>query len=384
MWRDGVVRAVRRTWGVPGSGCGELEVEVTACPPGDGPLGVGAWLRAVVYERLHGLPQPGQQVRLEVSALVQDLGTGGHAMVTAVLGPLPPDRQALGHLVKCRYTPDQLLVQGVDEQGTEHHRVLSGEQVPLRLDGMPVVVADLHSSLPALVAGMLSAAGGGGPRVVYVMTDGGALPLAYSRTVAALQGAGLLAGTVTTGQAWGGDVEAVSLHNGLLAARLVLGADIAVVTQGPGNLGTDTPWGFSGTSCGEAVNAAAVLGGRPVACLRVSQADSRPRHRGLSHHSLTAYGQVALVAADVVVPVLPGALGGLVREQAQALGAPRLVGAQHRLVEVETTGLREALEQVEHLAGLRLSTMGRGLDDDEAAFLSAAAAGRHAATLLNA
>lgn len=384
MWRDGVVQAVRRSWGPVGRRCSELEVEVAACPPGATLLKAGARLRAVVYEQLHGLPQPGQEVRLEVSALVQGLGTGGHAMVTAVLGPLAADQRSPGHLVKCRYTPDQLLVQGVDEQGTEHHQVLSGAQGQLSLEGMPVVVADLHSSLPALVAGTLPASGKGGPRVVYVMTDGGALPLAYSRTVAGLQAAGLLAGTVTTGQAWGGDVEAVSLHNGLLAARLVLGADIAVVTQGPGNLGTDTPWGFSGTSCGEAVNAAAVLGGRPVACLRVSEADKRSRHRGLSHHSLTAYGQVALLTADVVVPVLPGALGKQVREQAQALGVPRAVGAQHRLVEVETAGLRAALEQVERLAGLRLSTMGRGLDDDAAAFLSAAAAGRHAAALLGA
>ena len=55
------------------------------------------------------------------------------------------------------------------------------------------------------------------------------------------------------------------VHSGLLAARHVLNADIAVVTQGPGNLGTGTEWGFSGVACGEAVNAAAVLGGRPVA-----------------------------------------------------------------------------------------------------------------------
>ncbi len=81
------------------------------------------------------------------------------------------------------------------------------------------------------------------------------------------------------------------------------GADLVVVAQGPGNLGTGTRWGFSGVAAGEAVNAAAVLGGRPVASLRVSGADPRDRHRGVSHHSLTAYGRVALAPADVVVPV---------------------------------------------------------------------------------
>ena len=80
------------------------------------------------------------------------------------------------------------------------------------------------------------------------------------------------------------------MHTGLLAARHVLGADLAVVAQGPGNLGTGTRWGFSGVAAGEAVNAVAALGGRPVASLRVSGADPRERHRGISHHSLTAYG----------------------------------------------------------------------------------------------
>jgi len=50
----------------------------------------------------------------------------------------------------------------------------------------------------------------------------------------------------------------------------------------------------------------------------------------------------------------------------------------HRLVEVPVEGLLEALRT----SPVPLSTMGRGLDDDPAAFLAAAAAGRHAAALL--
>ena len=45
-------------------------------------------------------------------------------------------------------------------------------------------------------------------------------------------------------------------------------------------------------------------------------------------------------------------------------------------------GLREARLAMQEATGVRLSTMGRGLDEDEAAFLAAAAAGRHAADLL--
>jgi hypothetical protein len=204
------------------------------------------------------------------------------------------------------------------------------------------------------------------------MTDGGALPLAFSRTVAALRRADWLIGTVTVGQAFGGDLEAVSLHTGLLAARLVLEADVTVVIQGPGNVGTGTRWGYSGVSAGEAVNAAATLRGRPVAALRVSDADPRPRHRGISHHSTTAYGKVALVAADLPVPADRPDL------VAQAAALVERSAAQHRVVEVGTEGMDEALRGTP----VSLSTMGRGLDEDRVAFVASAVAGRHAARLI--
>ena len=381
MWRDGEVLALRRSWGEAGRRCLELDVKITAAPAGARGLLAGRACRAVAYEQLCGRPRPGERVRLEVSALDRGLGTGGHAMVAARLDVLPADPPADGHLVKVRYMPDQVMVAGADEQGAAHHDVLSLPIDGLGLDGAPVVVADLHSSLPAIVAGARAGAGDRPPRIVYVMTDGGALPLAYSRTAAALRRAGWIAGTVTAGQAWGGDLEAVSIHNALLAARRVLGAQIVVVIQGPGNLGTDTPWGFSGVACGDAVNAVAALGGRPVACLRISQADARERHRGVSHHSLTAYGRVALAAADVVVPELAGALGERVDAQARWLCGPRVVGARHRRVDVGVEGLREVLAGAERAVGVRLSTMGRGLEEDEAAFVAAAAAGRYAAAV---
>ncbi len=86
---------------------------------------------------------------------------------------------------------------------------------------------------------------------------------------------------------------------------------------------------------------------------------------------MTAYGRVALARADVVVPDLPGAFGARVAAQAQPLAA------RHSLVRVPLDGLYEALRD----CPVRLSTMGRGLDEDPAYFLAAAAAGRHAASL---
>ena len=339
----------------------------------------GAPVRALAYPRLTGLPEPGDEVLLNTSALDLRLGTGGYAFVVAIPGRLPPDAPGHGHLVKARYTPLQAIVQGADEQDSGFHEILRDAD---DLGGVPVVVADLHSAVPAVLAGFYAerlARADPGPRAdaaasaraVYVMQDGGALPIWFSRTVAALREAGWLAGTVTVGQAFGGDLEAVTLYTGLLAARHVLKADLVVVAQGPGNLGTGTRWGFSGVAAGEAVNAAGTLGGMPVASLRISEADQRERHHVVSHHSLTAYGRVALASADVVIPDLPGEFGAAVAAAAGPLGA------RHNLVVVSTDGLLEAL------AGcpVRLSTMGRSLAEDEGYFLAAAAAGRHAAAL---
>jgi hypothetical protein len=285
---------------------------------------------------------------------------------------LPADADLAGHIVKSRYTPLQVMTGSADEQGSPYHDLLGAAD---SIDGMPVVVADLHSALPAILAGLRSSlrtGAGDFPRAAYVMTDGGALPAWFSRTVAGLRDAGWLAATVTTGQSFGGDLEAVTVHSGLLTARHALGADVAIVTQGPGNLGTGTRWGYSGVAAGEAVNAAAALDGRPVASLRISFADQRERHQGISHHSLTAYGRVALASADVVVPQLTGPEAARVAADAAPLGE------RHTLVTVPVDGLAEALRA----SPVRLSTMGRSLDEDLEYFLAAAAAGRHAASLL--
>ncbi len=350
-WRRGTVTALGRSWR------DSLELEVAV--PGDGDL------RALAHPSVVGTPQVGDDVLLNTTAWAQRLGTGGYALVVAVPDRLPADPSGPGHLVKGRYTGLQVTVQGVDEQDTPHHQVIAEAE---DVGGMPVVVADLHSALPAVLAGVLATSPG--LRVAYVMTDGGALPAAFSRTLDAL--APSLAGVVTVGQAFGGDLEAVTVHTGLLAARHVLHADVTVVAQGPGNLGTGTPWGFSGVAAGEACNAVHVLGGRTVGALRISDADPRPRHRGVSHHSLTAFGRVALAGVTLVAPRgLSSELGAQVAED--LAGQPE----RNPVVWVPVDGLDEALAA----SPVRLSTMGRGLDAERAYFLAQAAAGRHAAHL---
>jgi hypothetical protein len=366
IWADGTVTDVRDQW----KGAVELSVarrDATSASE----------VTALVYTDLMAAPAVGDRVLMNVAALERGLGTGGYALVIAVLdaegkvAAQPP--QPSGHLVKARYLPLQAMVAGADEQGSAHHELLADAD---SIDGMPVVVADLHSALAPVLLAIENDRPG--TRVVYIMSDQGALPLAFSRSVAELRASGLLAGTVTVGQAFGGDLEAVTLHSGLLAARLALDAEVVVVSQGPGNLGTGTRWGFSGVNAGEAINAAAVLGGRPVGTLRISGADPRERHRGVSHHSLTAYGRVALCQADIAVPDLAGDGSPAMAALASAVAAGVRQLSQHRLIMVDLAGLRTVLAA----SPIELSSMGRNLDADPGYFLAAAAAGRHATTLI--
>src|SRR5207248_1263351 len=110
-------------------------------------------------------------------------------------------------------------------------------------------------------------------------------------------------GTVTAGQAFGGEVEAVNVPSALWLARYTLGADAVVVGMGPGVVGTNTALGTSSLDVVSSLDSAAALGGTPILCVRASGADERERHRGLSHHTTT---QLALLRSPVYVPVPSG------------------------------------------------------------------------------
>ena len=376
-WERGAVREQTGAW----PGVVRVDVEV----------GASETIRALAYTELTGAPLPGETVLLNTNALRRGLGTGGDALVVArpdALGT-PPDADDAdpghdGHMMKARYTPMQVMVDAVDDPASEHYARM---QAATSLEGMPVVAADLHSALPAIVAGIRMDAPSA--RIAYVLTDGAALPAWYSRTAATLREHGLLASCISAGQAFGGDLEAVSIPSALLAARHVVGADVAIAIQGPGNLGTGTAWGFSGVQAADALHAASVLGGRPIGALRVSETDPRERHRGLSHHSATTYGRLLHVPTAFALPAGPestqlvhhhpddSAFHASVREQliTSIMQPAAERGIEHSLVETDPTGVHAALS----VLPVRLSTMGRGLDADTAAFTYAAGAGRAAA-----
>ena len=296
----------------------------------------------VAYPELTGSVALGDEVIVNTQARELQLGSGGFDVLvvnlTRGLG-LAPEPGA--HVMASPYTPSQFAVRHLEEGG--------GAAGVATLGGLPVVCCSLHAQLAPVCAGL-----GDGLRVAYVQLAGGALPVALSDAVRALVARGLLEVAVAVAPCLAGDVQAVSLASALLWAAEQR-YDAVVCGIGPGIVGTGSRYGHGGLAVAEAVNVATALGGRPVVAARVSGADPRERHRGLSHHTAAALS-LCLGAAVVAWP--------------SGLPQPVLLPARATLREVDAAGWRAAC------AGLPLAHMGRGPDDDPDFFAAAYAAGR--------
>ena len=326
---------------------------------GDGPE------RAYVLTQLTGPVGVGDRVVVNTTAVELGLGTGGWHVVHWNLAREEWREAGPGHVLKARYTSLQ-----ADVGSTEEHESVLAEAADI--GGMPVVAAGLHSQVPAVAAAFKDAAPEA--RLAYVMTDGAGLPLALSDLVAALTDRALLDATVTCGQAFGGDYEAVSVYSALAVARHVAGADATVVAMGPGVAGTGTRLGFSAIEVAPVLDAAASVGGRPIACLRASFADPRPRHQGLSHHSVTALGLACRSRVTIPLPLV----GGPEEERLRAEMAAAGLDTRHDVVSVKPPDILGLFEKL----GLSITSMGRPAAADPILFACAAAAGTLAAELV--
>jgi uncharacterized protein DUF3866 len=283
-------------------------------------------IACVVYPRVTGPVEEGDEVLVNVQARELSLGSGGfdvvYANLTRGVGLEPEDG---AHVMVLPYTPLQHAVRHVEEDG----------DLAESLDGMPVVCCSLHSQVVPVCAALA------GVRVAYVQVPGGALPLALSNAVRALRARGLLELAVAAGPCVDADAQAVNVYSALAWCKARV--DVVVCALGPGIVGTGTALGHGGVAAAQAANAAAALGGRAVLTPRVSGADERERHRGLSHHTET------VLRLCLVEPLVP---------------------------ERGADGWRDACD------GLPLSHMGRGPDDDPDFFAWAFAAGVLARGLL--
>lgn len=310
-------------------------------------------------EVLLGEMREGDEVVVNAAALDLGLGSGGfdvvHVNLTRGLGG---GVEGDAHVMKLNYSSLQHPVEPVEgESHLEPGGEGAGASAAARED-IPVAVLPLHGHLAP--AAWAAAHARPGIRVGYVQTAGGALPGSLSRDVAELTRRGLLCGHITAAPAYGGQHEALSTVGALDAAATALGWDAVLVGPGPGIIGSDTEFGHGGMAALDSAHASLSLRLPTLISPRLSSADPRARHRGLSHHTATVL-ELLLAPVDVAVP--EGADEVASRIEATASGRHRL-----RFVGVDSDGYAAS--------GLPTRTMGREFADDALFFEAALATGR--------
>lgn len=333
------------------SGVTHLEVEID-----------GESQQAINYDGITGDIDKDDAVILNTTAVELSLGTGGIHYVLWNLGHRSIDLMGRGHIMKLRYTPMQINCLAAEEPDSPFHDQIAG---PCDLEGMPVIVGSLHSQLPATAAAINAT--NPNLRIAYIMTDAGALPIAFSRVVNKLKELSLIDKTITCGHAFGGDYEAVNVFSALAVAKRVVEADICIVIMGPGIVGTKTVLGYSGIEQGQILNAVGCLKGLPIAMVRLHFADQRSRHYGVSHHTLTSLSLATLVQSVVAIPDMVSEKREVVLKQLDDQG----ITSKHKVVEIEDNITLDALNKFD----IQVTTMGRGIDEEPDFFRAAGAAG---------
>ena len=312
--------------------------------------------------------EPGDDVVVNTVALDLELGSGGFDIVHVNLtrGLEGGEWPAGVHVIKLNYTSLQHPVEPVE----------APDQAPaLPARPVPVLVLPLHGHLaPACWAAAVAR-----PDLVvgFVQTAGAALPASFSRDVAELRERGLLAEQIAVAPAYGGGREAISVPGALHAAAVELGWDLAIVGPGPGILGSATRYGHGGMAALESAHASLALGLPTLLSPRLSSADPRPRHRGLSHHTRSVL-DLLLAAVMVAVPEGNDRLWATSADD-RSTGPDQLIeacGDRHR-------PRRAAADLAGYAAsGLPRRTMGRDIDQDPGFFAAPLAAGTALAGLI--
>ena len=141
---------------------------------------------------------------------------------------------------------------------------------------------------------------------------------------------------------------------------------------GPGILGSASALGHGGLAALSNAHAALALGSAVVLVPRLSSADPRERHRGLSHHTDTV---LRMLLRPVRVPVPDG----LSLPSGAALGAR----GRARRPRGRRRGRVGARASAYLASGLPAGTMGRSFEEDRDFFLAGLAGGALLAELIS-
>ena len=321
----------------------------------------GEIFRAYNYPKMTGEVKVGDKVLLNTTAVELSLGTGGYHYVISNLDNMEADLEGQGHIMKLRYTPMQVRVDSVEDHESKYHDVFEKFET---LDGMPVVVGTLHSMLTPFAATYKRL--NPNKKLVYIMTDGAALPIYFSMNAATLKDKGLIDSTITFGNAFGGDYECINIYTALITAKEIAKADAVFISMGPGIAGTGTKYGFTGIEQGPILDAISKLGGRPVAIPRISFADMRDRHRGISHHSITIFDEIVNVGVEIPITIYGEEKDSIIKNQIKE----NKLDEKHKIEYIKNNRTTEDIDSY----GLKVKSMGRNYEQDSEFFDSASSA----------
>lgn len=294
------------------------------------------------------------------TATALNLGTGGYDIVKHVFHKRRYTNYKPGHIMKLRYTPSQLSVLSVEAQESPYHSLFLDS---FTLNGRYILLAELHSMIPVIY--QLLKQFDRLFTMTVIIDDEAALPLSLSEHVRILKQNNNFQ-TITIGQAYGGDFEAVNLQTALQFATKKLQSDFIVVSLAPGVVGTGTLYGYSGMVLANWANIIGCLHGVPVWVPRISYSDQRERHYSLSHHIVTPLKQFTY--AKSILPLPKNA-----RRQHLLHIAQELAKFNHITIEweqVDETKLEQALKNYP----IPIKTMGRKFTDDPHFFYGIASA----------
>ncbi|OLO42684.1 hypothetical protein BTR23_01355 [Alkalihalophilus pseudofirmus] len=319
--------------------------------------------RALLYRNFFPSVQEGKNVIVNVTATLLHLGTGGWDIVKSVPDTLPyKEVTSNGHIMKARYMPNQHSVLSVEAQESEDHALF---QSTFNLEGKPILLAELHSMIPLVYVLMKKI--DPNVKLSVIISDEAALPLMLSEHMRILKTEKDFH-SITVGQAFGGEFEAVNLITALQFAVQKLKSDIIMISLGPGVVGTGTVYGFSGMELANWANIVSSLNGQPVWVPRVSFKDRRERHHGISHHTITPLMKFTYTKSIVPLPYLANSHYHVLAEQADKLKE------KHMVSWVEQKDFKPILEAALESYPKSITTMGRTYNDDPTFFYSVAAA----------
>ncbi|WP_035344096.1 DUF3866 family protein [Alkalihalobacillus hemicellulosilyticus] len=255
--------------------------------------------QAILYKRFCSEAAVGDIVIVNVTATDLQLGTGGWDIVVSHRHKaLHWKAENEGHIMKARYTPCQHSVQTIESQESDFHALF---QKSFSLAGLPVFLAELHSMIP--LAFSLLKVKYPKKRLCVIIDDQASLPLFISDQLREIKKTHTLI-TITVGQAFGGDYEAITVASALQFAYNVLEVDCLLISVGPGVVGSGSYYGFAGMIQAHWSHIVSALQGRPIWIPRISFIDKRSRHFGLSHHTLTTLCEFTFKPASIPFPFM--------------------------------------------------------------------------------